>query len=65
MHRFRVAYMDVGERREHACMDAGSRATQGAVAEDAVSFAALDKGTTIACALRLDPMHACGPECDR
>ena len=27
------AYRDVGKQREHACMDAGSRATQGAVAE--------------------------------
>ena len=28
------AYKDVGKEREHDCMDAGGRATQGAVAEE-------------------------------
>jgi hypothetical protein len=28
------AYMDVGKGREHDCIDAGGRATQGAVAEE-------------------------------
>jgi len=35
---FCIAYMDVGKGREHDCMDAGGRATQGAVAEGAVAL---------------------------
>ncbi len=33
-----VAYMDVGKGREHAYRDVGGRATQDAVAEDAVAL---------------------------
>jgi len=29
-----IAYRDVGEGHEHDCMDAGGRATPGAVAEE-------------------------------
>jgi hypothetical protein len=43
MHQYGVAYTDVGQGREHAYMDVGSRATQEQLPRSG-SFATLGKG---------------------